>query len=929
MPLFTAIGAAVTAVSAWIGSLGTLGAFALKTAVGVGLSLAAQALAGKPKEQNFALNGELQGGGDLPRSFILGKYATAGSLVWANAWGKSGDTPNSWLTQVIALSDLPVKGLLEVWVDGEKVTYAPSGADDIFGYSVPEYVKRGPNLYIKFYDGTQTVADEALVTRAATSERPWDATRIGRGVAYVVVHSRCIDNMFNGFPSFRFVVDGLKLYDPSKDSSVGGSGTQRYDNPATWGGDGDYLPAVQAYNLLRGLKYNGKWFYGLQNLAAARLPAVDWIAQINKCRQTIVGASGLEPTYRSAGEIQIDAPLSSAIEALLSACQGRVSEVGGVYRMHLGAPDLASIGFNDGDILSTEEQEFTPFVGLADTINGISATYPSPKDNWAVVTAPPLYRSDLEALDGNRRLMADVPLDFVPYPEQVQRLMKSALEEARRFRRHTLVLPPRFWAYAVPGAIFVWNSVRNGYIDKLMRIDGVVDRANLDVMIDITEVDPADYDWDSATDFQPPVDGAVGPIRVGPQTIVDWFASPDVVKDNNGVSRRPAIRLSWDGSDERIIDVIGVEFEVRNATSLEIVYSGRTDQPNVGSLLISQGLVANVTYGVRGRYIPRSERETLWSNWLNVTTPNVLITDVYIEELAQAGQDVVNRFKELQQELDEFFRPRLVELLDAFSLEGAVGQIERQRIVATVGDALAQITEERRVRVSENEATAQFLQFLQSSLGTTNARLITEETTRATADSALSSQITQLTAETGNNAAAIQTEATARANADSALSTQITSLDAEVGDNLARLIQEETARADGDSANATSINGVSADFNGRFAQGLVKFEAVAAPEGVDARFSVLLRAGTSQSFKVSGFFVEIYTEGGVQKSRVAVQADLFAVTSGNSRHYPMVFENGELKLAIANIGTVNAGLLQSLNGKMKIDLNNGTIEIFS
>ncbi|RVG53154.1 DUF1983 domain-containing protein, partial [Sinorhizobium meliloti] len=113
------------------------------------------------------------------------------------------------------------------------------------------------------------------------------------------------------------------------------------------------------------------------------------------------------------------------------------------------------------------------------------------------------------------------------------------------------------------------------------------------------------------------------------------------------------------------------------------------------------------------------------------------------------------------------------------------------------------------------------------------------------------------------------------------------------------------------------------------AQGLVKFEAVAAPSGVDARFSVMLRAGTNQSFKVSGFYIELYTQGGVQKSRMAIQVDQFLVFSGNSGHLPFVFENGELKLAIANIGTVNAGLLQSLNGKMKINLNTGTIEIFS
>lgn len=141
--------------------------------------------------------------------------------------------------------------------------------------------------------------------------------------------------------------------------------------------------------------------------------------------------------------------------------------------------------------------------------------------------------------------MADVDLNFVPYPEQVQRLMKSALEEARRFRRHTIVLPPKFWAYATPGTVFSWTSERNGYIAKLMRIDGVADRANLDVMIDITEVDPADYDWSSDTEFKPPVDGQLGVIRPTPQPIVDWFAEPATVKDSSGEDRRPAIRLTW------------------------------------------------------------------------------------------------------------------------------------------------------------------------------------------------------------------------------------------------------------------------------------------------------------------------------------------------------------------------------------------------
>ncbi|TKT68021.1 DUF1983 domain-containing protein [Agrobacterium sp. LC34] len=625
MAIFSGIAAAisgvVSAVSGFIGGLGVVGSFLLKTAVGVGLSLLAQSLAGKPKDPTFSINGTLQGGGDISRSFIMGRTATAGSLVFVNTWGQDGDTPNAYLTQVIALSDLPVRGLAEVWVNGELVTLG--GLTDR-GYAVNEYPD---SLWVKFYDGTQTTADSFLFTSVSNGNRWWNPDRIGRGVAYAIVTARVSKNMFSGVPSFKFALEGMRLYDPSRDSTVGGVGGHRWVDPSTWGGDGDFLPAVQIYNLLRGITYNGQWFYGLQNLSSSRLPAAAWIAQIEKHRAGTLESTGWVNTYRSGGEIQVDAPLTSAVEALLTACQGKISEVGGVYYLHSGAPDAPVVAFTDDDILSTEEQEFTPFLGLADTINGVSANYPSPADGWVAKTAPPLYRTDLEAIDGNRRLMADVDLNFVPYPEQVQRLMKSALEEARRFRRHTIVLPPKFWAYATPGTVFSWTSERNGYIAKLMRIDGVADRANLDVMIDITEVDPADYDWSSDTEFKPPVDGQLGVIRPTPQPIVDWFAEPATIKDAAGDDRRPAIRLTWDNTDGRLDDVVGIEYEVRLQATLEKVSEGRTDQPQVGSMLISQSLLPNESYVVRGRYIPGGDRPVLWSGFIPVITPNILLSD--------------------------------------------------------------------------------------------------------------------------------------------------------------------------------------------------------------------------------------------------------------------------------------------------------------
>ncbi|UXT99926.1 phage tail protein [Agrobacterium tumefaciens] len=838
MAIFTSVGIAA-ALSTTAGFFTAAAAFVLNTAVGIGVSLLAKSLAGKPKDPTFSINGTLQGGGDVPRSFILGRTATAGSLVFVNTWGQDGDTPNAYLTQVIALSDMPVRGLAEVWVNGERVTLG--GLTDR-GYAVNEYAD---SLWIKFYDGTQTTADSFLFTSVSNGNRWWNPDRVGRGVAYAIVTARVSKNMFSGVPSFKFVLEGMRLYDISRDSTQGGVGPQRFADPSTWGGDGDFLPAVQIYNLLRGISYNGQWFYGLQNLSSSRLPGAAWIAQIEKHRALTLESTGWENTYRSGGEIQVEAPLTSAVEALLTACQGRISEVGGVYYLHSGAPDAPVIAFTDDDILSTEEQEFTPFLGLADTINGVSANYPSPVDGWVVKTAPPLYRTDLEAIDGNRRLMADVDLNFVPYAEQVQRLMKSALEEARRFRRHTIVLPPKFWAYATPGTVFSWTSERNGYIAKLMRIDGVADRANLDVMIDITEVDPADYDWSSDTEFQPPVDGQLGVIRPTPQPIVDWFVEPWILTDSFGESRRPAIRITWDNTDGRLDDVVAIEYEVRLQSSLEKVSEGRTDQPEAGSLIASHGLLPNETYGVRGRYIPGGDRPTSYSGFMLVTTPNVRLgakdIDVVVD-LTTIGTAVRQRFAELQKEMDDFNR-RYEEGLSAFSLVGAVGQVDREEIRAELGTARAEITDERRVRVTENEAMAQRVGLVSASVDEANAKIITEETARVSADEALSE----------------------------------------------------------------SLIGVSAELGDRFAQGLVKFQAVAAPSGVDARFSVLLRGGAGDAYKDTGFFLELYTSGGVQRSRMAIKVDQFSVSDGTTAYSVFAIEGGVVKIinALIDMAQIN------------------------
>ena len=705
MAIFTL---AATAILAAIGVTSTfaIGAVAVGLAVATSYAVSAvmKSLAGTeatPATQDaMGTQGTLAAAGDMPRSFGLGVHMTAGSLVYANYWGEAGGTPNAYLTQVIAVSDLPREQLVEVWVNGEKVTLS-GPVDGNLGTAVAEYAKDGAqHLWIKYYDGTQTTADPFLVGMVASADRPYGGTRFGTGVAYVIATALVEDTLFTGFPTFQFVLSGIPLYDPSKDDTNGGSGAHRYSDPGTWGGDGDQLPAVQAYNILRGIRYGGAWVFGLQNMTgAARLPAANWNAQIAKCRATVIGLSGPEPSYRAGGQINVSAQPANVIEALLTACQGRLSEIGGFYKVHLGAPDSSAFAWTDADLLSSEQQVFRPFFSLADSVNGIQGTYPDPGQGWQTTTAPPLYRTDLEARDGHRRLMAAPSFDFVPYPEQVQRLQKSGIEEAQRARTHVLPFPPAYWVVE-PGDVGTWNSVRNGYVDKLFRVDQITDRTNCDVVANVTEVDPADYDWDHTVDYTGVATGPTVFPRPAPQGVVDWFAEGTILYDADGLGRRAAIRIAWDGS---LPGVVGIQYEVRLTADLSSVTRGRTDQLAAGALIISQGIIPLTSYQVRGQYLPSSPRDMLWSDWLDVITPEEPAADIPAWIATQVSTVM------------DYLSDRLLEVEQRFAtLQSATsGQRNwldlkevRTQLSATAGNASAEISHLEDVMVDADTALA-------------------------------------------------------------------------------------------------------------------------------------------------------------------------------------------------------------------------------
>lgn len=827
------ITAAVTAIGAVLkagGIAATLLKAAFAIALKAGLSLyeqAKQRRANRKKTNGVTLS--VQFGDTLPRSYILGTRATAGHRFYIGYWGEAGKTPNAYISDAVVLSCLPSyngpQGLDAIWVGKRACTILwgqphPDGR----GFPLEQLRVNGVDYgWVKYLDGTQTDADPFLRAKfGGHAERPFKASMIGRGCQIAIITLRHNTDLYNNqLPAVLYQPKPPKIYDLRKDGSAGGSGGHRWSDPSTWESSDNLV--LQAYTVARGLYYRGRWVHGGRNFSAYRLPASSWMAAANEADRDINGRR----QFRGGLEISVDTQPVDAIEDYRVGCSGRFAEVGGQIKLLCGAPGSPVYSFTDADIVVTEDQGFAPFESIKTTYNTATAIYPNPAELWTNKDAPEYSVPALLARDGGERLPLALETDAVSDNEQVQALQKTALEEAQRMRVHEFFVGPEARALE-PNDPVAWTSEANFYTDKEFIVVRATPSQGNRTRLVVREWDPSDYTGPSI--YIPAVNGPIGSLPIPVQIVSDWDVIADYVRDETGTPRQPAIRVKCAGAME---GVTHLDVEIRVQTTEQVIYRNRLAYVAPFEWTIGP-MPAETMVEAAGTLVSEINPNQQASVWKAVRT-YAIATDLIVD-LAHIGSDVRNRFQELAQELDRL-RRSAEELGIAQSLVAAGGELSRQSMLAELGDARAEIVEERLVRASETEA----------------------------------------------------------------LAVNYMAVAAQVASAAAAIITEQTARVTGDSALATSIQTVNAEYGGRFAGGLIKFEAAAAPSGVDARFAVLLKGGTAESYKASGLYIDLYTVGGVQKSRVAIMTDQFVVTDGSTVNLPLVYEGGVLKLASARV----------------------------
>lgn len=497
-------------------------------------SAGARALMGTPGGPRRAAAAATLQIGEQPRQAIFGRSAVSGSLV--DAFNYGGKYGTDWEVLVIALADHRCDALEGFFVDDRYIAFTGDG--NVAGFN--------NQLQVFWRSGTW---GQTVPTILTSNGAGWTANDRGRGVAYVVVAYKADDEKAknpvwpSGRPRFRWVVRGLRCYQARKDSTVGGSGAHRWNDPATW--QWTENPIDIAHNWRRGIYAGdlvdqpGMLLIG-RGLSAIEAPPANVFARANLCDELVGG----QPRYRIGGVAASTEPFIDVEGDFAAACAGVISQPEGAVEVDPGEAKAAVAHFTDGDLIVGSKVRWNKgILGQQDAswLNTVVARYVEPAQRWAQHSAPVLR--DLADITADRAPREQqLALDFVTNGAQAQRVGEIFRRFGRLWGRATVTLPPRF-AFIEEGDWVTWQSDRRfGGATLTFRVEAWGSDAAWHHTLTLRQISASVY-----SDTAPLDDGSIAsdqdpPPVVGAPDPASWTAAI-VTLDGGGVEV-PALRIA-------------------------------------------------------------------------------------------------------------------------------------------------------------------------------------------------------------------------------------------------------------------------------------------------------------------------------------------------------------------------------------------------
>lgn len=521
--------------------------------------------------------------GEGPREALFGEIATGGSF--ADGFNYGGSDGTDWEALVIPVADHRCHSLTGFYVGDVYVAFAGDGP--VAGY--------GGQLEVYWREGTEDQVMPSIVT----TNGGWAASDNLAGIATVIVAYKAdkpdskTPIWTAGRPSFLWVVKGALLYLPRFDSSVGGAGPHRWDDPSTreWSDN----PMDCRYNWVRGIyacdriDEPGMLLIG-RGLSAIEAPAEESFSFANTCDEPVaLKNGGSEKRYRCNLVVRANDDYISTEETFAACCAGIIIQRQGGVQVEPGSARSVVAEITDDDFVVGETITFNAFKSDTQRINSVVPRYIEPAQRWADHAAP-LRRNlaDL-AIDGGPR---EEPLSLIAVTSntQAQRCGEIRRRLTRMERTASFTLGPRF-AHLEEGDWIGWTSARHLRGQRVVfRINSYSLAASWRNTIAIEEISAQAFSWNPAVDELTP--GAVAvqqtPPTRGAPSASDWTFTGETIASAGG--SQPAIVFAGAAGSDYVEQIV---FEYRLA--------GGTDADWIGSELAGPGVrrreIASVSPG--------------------------------------------------------------------------------------------------------------------------------------------------------------------------------------------------------------------------------------------------------------------------------------------------------------------------------------------
>lgn len=349
---------------------------------------------------------------------IFGETAAATDMRFWETFG----TGNNGHVQVFAAACHEITAFGNLYLDEKPVSFSGNNAIGAFAglLSRRQVLKGVSGAGIALGSGTRWTASSSMTGCA------W----------FALIWTYNQEKMPQGIPSrITQVVKGAKVYDPRRDSTRGGSGLHRADDPATW----EYLPTdsngqpIGRNNALQMLAYT---------LGIKALSPVSGLWELRAGRGADPADVDFDTFIAAANACETEGWYSDCIlstgdshgtnEGILEAAAGgELVDTGGRFSYYVSTDDTANIAasFDEGDVVGDIDWE--PSKSISEQYNQLPGTFTDPAALFQTRPLPLCFSLEYYIADGFRKRAEPEKLSAVQDPVQGQKLLRRKLNKSR------------------------------------------------------------------------------------------------------------------------------------------------------------------------------------------------------------------------------------------------------------------------------------------------------------------------------------------------------------------------------------------------------------------------------------------------------------------------------------------------------------------